>query len=78
MGENLAAIRGRWSWTMCSPFQVSPAEVEKSAMIDGFGKLCERAAADNIWVSVEFVPILGVPSLSGSPHLLLRAVSIPS
>ncbi|MEP3687141.1 MAG: sugar phosphate isomerase/epimerase family protein [Sulfitobacter dubius] len=32
-------------------------------LVDGFGRLCDRAKAEGIWVDLEFMPFWGLPNL---------------
>jgi sugar phosphate isomerase/epimerase len=36
------------------------------ALIDGFGRLCDRAAQSKIWVDLEFMPFWGLPDLEAA------------
>lgn len=38
--------------------------VELSRLIDGFGRLCERAKVQGYWIDLEFMPFWGMPNLS--------------
>ena len=35
-------------------------------MIDGFGRLCDRAERQGLWVDLEFMPFWGLPDLAGA------------
>jgi sugar phosphate isomerase/epimerase len=35
-------------------------------LIDGFGRLCDRAAQNRIWVDLEFMPFWGLPDLEAA------------
>ena len=35
-------------------------------LIDGFGRLCDRAAQNRIWVDLEFMPFWGLPDLKAA------------
>lgn len=43
-----------------------PGRVPLEVLIEGFADLCDRAAADGIWVDLEFMPILGLPDLAAA------------
>ncbi|WP_287198667.1 TIM barrel protein [Mesorhizobium sp.] len=38
--------------------------VELPRLVDGFGRLCERAHAQGYWIDLEFMPFWGMPNLS--------------
>ncbi|TGS71703.1 sugar phosphate isomerase/epimerase [Mesorhizobium sp. M3A.F.Ca.ET.201.01.1.1] len=38
--------------------------VELSRLVDGFGKLCDRAKQHSYWIDLEFMPFWGLPNLS--------------
>jgi hypothetical protein len=38
--------------------------VELSRLIDGFGRLCDRAQREGYWIDLEFMPFWGMPNLS--------------
>jgi len=40
--------------------------VSVPALISGFGELCDRAAARDIWVDLEFTPLSGLPDLKSA------------
>lgn len=44
----------------------SPGRVPPDVLIEGFGDLCDRVAADGVWVDLEFMPILGLPDLAAA------------
>jgi sugar phosphate isomerase/epimerase len=43
-----------------------PGRVPLDVLVEGFGNLCDRVAADGIWVDLEFMPILGLPDLAAA------------
>lgn len=46
-----------------------------SKLVDDFGRFCERAAAANIWVDLEAMPMLGVPTLRCAWDIVREAAS---
>jgi sugar phosphate isomerase/epimerase len=43
-----------------------PGDVPLDPLVEGFGKFCDRAKAQNMWVDIEFMPIYGVRDLAAA------------
>jgi sugar phosphate isomerase/epimerase len=43
---------------------MEPGELDLGRAIDGFGALCDRAAARGLWVAIEFLPWSSIPNLT--------------
>lgn len=50
-----------------------PGRCELSQLIDGFGKLCDRAKGEGYWIDLEFMPFWGMPKLSDAWAILKGA-----
>jgi sugar phosphate isomerase/epimerase len=48
-------------------------QVPQDALLDGFCKLCDLAAARGIWVDLEFMPLFGLPDLAAAWEIVSRA-----
>lgn len=42
-------------------------------LIDGFGRLCDRAAKNSLWVDLEFMPFWGLPDLASAWDIVAGA-----
>jgi sugar phosphate isomerase/epimerase len=40
--------------------------VPLESLVDGFGRLCDRAAENGLWVDLEFMPFWGLPDLASA------------
>lgn len=49
---------------ICATGAFRPGAWPLSALVDGFAAFCEKAAAANIRVDLEFIPLWGIPSLA--------------
>jgi sugar phosphate isomerase/epimerase len=47
--------------------------LEFAKLVDSFGRFCERAAADDIWVDLESMPMLGLPTLKSTWDIVREA-----
>jgi len=45
-------------------------DCELPQLVDGFGKLCDRARVEGYWVDLEFMPFRGMANLSDAWHIL--------
>jgi sugar phosphate isomerase/epimerase len=47
--------------------------VPLEVLIDGFGRLCDRAALNGLWVDLEFMPFWGLPDLASAWEIVAGA-----
>ncbi|MGQ7932543.1 sugar phosphate isomerase/epimerase family protein [Paraburkholderia sp. D1E] len=50
-----------------------PGSIPHDVLVEGFADLCDRVAAAGVWVDLEFMPILGLPTLEAAWSIVSEA-----